>query len=461
MKQPSHYYNLETKLDKNNEQLIFFNLRYRYSKFIGSSPNPTYQGLRISTGWKISKKDWDGKRATSAYVKRKGKDLNNALENIERVAYHQLSLYFDEHGEVPTPKNLKKIVFEKLNWTPKTNTDKHLIKFIDDTVEYRTKLPKTHKDHLSESTQKQYTILSNHLRQYEAFTGQHITLGNITEEIYWDIFKVLNDLNKTETQKGLAHNTVAKDSKNILAILTYAKKKKLKIGFIHDIDDFRIDEVKKSYETYLTADQIRKIIDSDVSHSKMFQHAKNYLIISCFTGLRIGDMKFIHEVVPEKIIHQSKQYNCITTRIRKSPENKEDLYSTIPLLKPVQDLLKSSNNKFPEFPSEQNLRKDIKAFLKHLEFNEPVKIGMQYYLEPLKYEYKPQHEIFTAHDCRSTFITNIKQIGITNDIIEPITHPKHKWQHILDMYDKSTAVDETVKFIKTLNSKKHSLYKYV
>ena len=85
----------------------------------------------------------------------------------------------------------------------------------------------------------------------------------------------------------------------------------------------------------------------------------------------------------------------------------------------------------------------------------------KYYLvDEVKVEKKKLHELFSPHDCRRTFITNLKQLGIQNDTIEPITHPKIKSASILDSYDKSTLNDKAVKFIKHVKTKKSPLFKY-
>ena len=69
-------------------------------------------------------------------------------------------------------------------------------------------------------------------------------------------------------------------------------------------------------------------------------------------------------------------------------------------------------------------------------------------------------DIFTPHDCRSTFISNLKDLGIHDEDIEPITHPKHKYTSIVQVYDKTALVGKAVTLINALKSKKSQLYKY-
>ena len=276
-----------------------------------------------------------------------------------------------------------------------------------------------------------------------------------------DFFKVINEINKKETGEFYAHNTISKENKHFRAILTSAVDDEIEIGFNHKKREYLIRKRDVENEIFLSSNQLSTIINTDVSHSKEFAHARNYLILSSFTGLRIGDMVCLHELKPETQTHNLKQYNCVTTRIRKSQENKEELITTIPLLKPVKDLLKSKNNEFPKFPSQPNIRKDITKFLKHLKFDNILEIKSYYYgIDKVIITKEKLCDIYTPHDCRSTFISNLKALGLHDDDIEPITHPKHKYTSIVQVYDKTNMVSKAVNLISLLNAKKSPLFKY-
>jgi integrase len=211
----------------------------------------------------------------------------------------------------------------------------------------------------------------------------------------------------------------------------------------------------------LTIEQLTTIVNTDVSFSKEFTHARNYIILSGFTGLRIGDMVFLHELEAKNVKHNSKNYFCVTTKIRKNKENKDDLFTVIPILLPLKNFLKQNDNVFPKFPAQANIRKDITKFLKYLKFENLVDVKKYYYKVDKAVVTKERLcDVFGPHDCRSTFITNLKELGVSNDLIEPITHPKKKTQSIVDTYDKSKLVSKAVNLINALNTKGSDLYKY-
>lgn len=464
MKQPTHFFNLESTKNKNGNRLIYFNLNYGYKEFDPINNGFKYISLKISTKWNINEEYWEGKpiyRANSTYVKKYGKDINNILDKLEKTTYDQLSIYRNTHDVNPTPKQLKKIVLEKVGRIKKEISDKVITDYITDSVNKRTTANITSEKRWSKDTGKQYTNLKNHIVNYQSQKGITLTFGKLNGELFMDFFKVINEIYKTESGQNYAHNTIAKENKHFRALLNEATKDDIEVGFNFRKKEYFIKERTIKNEIFLAEVQLQKIISTDVSHSKELSHAKNYILISSFTGLRIGDMIFLHELEPEKQTHESKKYDCFTTRIRKSQENKEELIATIPILKPVKELLLQNKNKFPKFTSKPNIRKCIKKLLIHLEFNNKIEVKKHYYLVDKAVIGKEKlHDIFSPHDCRSTFITHLKNLGIHDEDIEPITHPKLKNTSIIQTYDKTNLTSKAVNLIKQINTKKSVLFKY-
>ncbi|HRE76235.1 MAG TPA: hypothetical protein PLL09_00275 [Flavobacterium sp.] len=464
MKKPTHFFNLESKPNKLGEHLIFFNLSYGYKTYNYKLNKFNYVPLRISTKWNLKKEYWNDQpiyRANQTYVKRFGRDLNVLLDKIEKASYDQLSYFRNTFDRDPSTKELKQLIEEKLNRTSKASIHIGIVEYTEKLIAKRTSLSNNELGHWDTSTGNQYQAVANRLKRYDTYNNSTLTFGDITEEQYWDYFKTINNFHMEDNGNYYTQTTMNKEFRSIRAIFNCAKEENIKINIDYSKKSLKIATNKSTYETYLNEEQLSVIINTDTSHSQEFTHAKNYIILSSFTGLRIGDMTHLYELKPEIIVHDSKKYHCFTTKIRKSNENVEELITTIPILKPVKMILELNNNQFPKFTSQPNIRKVIKKFLKHLKFDNETITKTKYYLvdEP-KIEKKKQHELFGPHDCRRTFITNLKQLGIQNDAIEPITHPKIKNVSVLDGYDKSTLNDRAVKLIKQVNSKKSKLFKY-
>lgn len=464
MRKIKHFFNLESKMNKSGEQLIFFNLSYGQKKYNVKSNTYRYEPLRISTGYNIKKEFWIDKptyRANKEYVSKFGRKLNDELANIEKTGHDQLSIFTNTFNREPSVGELKKIMLEKLDRIEKDNIDICISEYIEQLIDKRTKLPDTSSEFWSTKTGNQYKAVSNRVRRYEVEKKINLTFGGITEHLYWDYFKTINDFQKKDSGEYYTQTTINKEFRSLRAIFNCANDDDIIINIAYSKKKLKIPASPSSYETYLSDEQLRTIINFDTSHSKEFQNAKNYIILSSFTGLRISDMVHLHEIKPEIIYYKSKEYNCFTTRIRKSKDNTQELITIIPILKPVKEILESNGNKFPKFTSEPNIRKVISKFLKHLKFEKEVETKTKYfYVNGFKTESKKQYELFSPHDCRRTFITNLKQLSLQNDTIEPITHPKIDKDSVLGSYDKSTLPDNAIKFIKQLNSKKSSLYKH-
>lgn len=396
-------------------------------------------------------------------MRKKGLALNNALDKIKNTSTKQLEIFENEHDRLPSNSELKDIIQAKLGMKKKTSKDISIAKYIVETVTTRTTAEITPAERWSKATGKQYSNLENQIKKYETRTKPItiLSFAKLTGEIFEDFFKTINDLQKVETGEYYAHNTIAKANKYFRAILAAANQDNIKIGFNHSHKKYEIKKREIRNEIVLTIEQLTTIIETDVSYSKEFTHARNYIIHSCFTGLRIGDMVFLHHLEPKTLKHNSKNYFCITTKIRKNKENKDELTVVIPILFPLKELLKLNNNVFPKFPAQVNIRKDITKLLKHLKFENLVDVKKYYYKVDTAVTTKQKLcDIFTPHDCRSTFITNLREIGVSSIDIEFITHPKNKSQSIVDFYDKTTMTSKAVNLINVLDTKDCALYKY-
>ena len=287
----SYYFNLDSRPTASNEHLIFFNLTYGYREF-GSDPNKfKYVPMRISTKMRLKKEYWDEStyKATRLYERKYGIDLNNELSNLQKTCIDELKKYrLNNDNRDPEPKVLKRIIEEKLERKQKVSNDKLLIAFIQNYTDNRIDIKK--------ETKKQYDNLVRHLKQYEQIKNTKLVLGKLTIDWYWDFFDVINKKYYEDEGVYLTQTTIAKDCKNLRAIFNEALDCDIEVGFNFRKKTLKIIEKPKSYETFLTQTELQTILDSDTSHMKSFTHARNYIIISSFTGLRISDMKYLNDI---------------------------------------------------------------------------------------------------------------------------------------------------------------------
>ena len=461
------FYNLESKSNKDNTKLLYFNMSYGYKIFNARKGKYEYKNLRLSTQCSFLNDFWDKStnRLNSSGTRILGNGINNHIGQLEELPIFHYKQFRKEHDRKPTPEELKKLIFIDLERAEKENKYVIITDYVTNLIARRTSIPSTSREHWKEGTKTQYENLIRLLELYETKTNSCLTFGELTEDIYWNFYEVINHFYHEKNKVYYTITNMAKFSKQLKTIFNCAVNDDIKIGINHEKRNLKIHPADASHETFLTEVQLQKIINEDVSTNPQFIEARNYLIISSFTALRIDDVVHLHEVSLESEIRDNVQYDYFITKIRKTNNHGMTLEVALPILKPVRDLLKANSNKFPTFSSQPTIRKNIKAFLKHLKFNDKIPVSIHYYLPAnIKADntptFKQQHEVFTPHDCRSTFITNLLQLPIAESIIEPLTHPKAIKESMMKLYNKSTLIEKMMLFVSELNKKESKLYRY-
>jgi hypothetical protein len=473
MKPPKYFFNIESRENQSGKHLIYFNLNYGYKIYNPLSNKYDYKTLRISTEHNILKKYWihikkteseDGEpiyKANQTYVRKFGKDLNDDLIKIKDLSINQLKLYRNEYEKNPEPQDLKRIILEKLSRLEKISTDILITKYIEKSISERQKLPPTSKKYWSKTTLLQYENLKSHLEHVEKRTNFQLSFSKLDKIKYWDIFNNISTRHKEENGILIKHNTIAKICKHLRVILKEASENSIEIGFNWSNTDYKINEIDTENNTGLNEEQLLTIYNTNTSHSKEFTNARNYILFSSLTALRIGDMEKIHTCKIESYKVKKKNFKAFQTKIRKAKDNSTELYTIIPLPKILLELIQQNEGEFPKFPSRPVIRRQIKKFLKYLEFNETVSFKERYYPEPnFRTETHEQFDVFSPHSCRYTFITNMSKIGVPESVVKNITHPTVKARNILDGYNLSTMQDNAYTLRKHLKNLNSEVYKY-
>ena len=105
-------------------------------------------------------------------------------------------------------------------------------------------------------------VNENFVDGYRAFLQKQPTIGPHTQSHYFDSLKML--LARAERERLLGRNP-ARGAKTI-----------------------RVPEAKRPY---LTIEEIQKLYDTPVNGGELAQQCRTAFLVSCFTGLRLGDLK--------------------------------------------------------------------------------------------------------------------------------------------------------------------------
>jgi integrase len=312
-------------------------------------------------------------------------EINNELNKIENYI---LKAFNSVNPESITKEWLTSQIDYYYN-PPKQNKQapKDLLNYIDFYIDYR-------KNEITKSTLKKINVIKQLLIRFEAYRKSIILIKDIN-----DNFK--NEFVNYCKSELYAQNTI---QRAFVFIKTFCKHARfLGIETHNQLDGLRIERQKVD-KIYLTFEDLSKI--ENISKDKLtdsLENAKDFLIISCYTGQRISDfMRFTKEQIR---IEDGKHLIEFT-------QKKTDKNMTVPLHPKVLEILKKRNGNFPYKISDQKYNDFIKTVCELAEVNEPTKGSKMVETEKDSKIYRKQtgtykkHELVTSHIGRRSFATN-------------------------------------------------------
>jgi len=262
-----------------------------------------------------------------------------------------------------------------------------LVDYIDFYIDYR-------KHELKETSKKKFNVIKHKLQRLETYRKKTILIKEIN-----DSFK--NEFVNYQKREQYAQNTIQRE---LVFIKTFCKHARfLGLETHPQLDGLRLDRAKVE-KVYLTFDELEKIENIDKSElTDSLENAKDWLIISCYTGQRVSDfMRFTDEQIR---IEDGK--HLIEFTQKKTGKN-----MTVPLHPKVLEILNKRNGKFPYAISDQKYNDYIKTVCQLAKLNQVVKGSKKIETEPesgifrkVSKEYK-KWELVSSHIGRRSFATN-------------------------------------------------------
>ena len=312
-------------------------------------------------------------------------EINNELNKIEN---HVLTAFNSVNPESITKEWLSSQIDYYYN--PPTEDKaipKDIVNYIDFYIEYR-------KHEIKKRTKSKFTVIKHKLQRLESFRKKQILIADVN-----DSFK--NEFVSYCKGEAYAQNTIQRE---LAIIKTFCKHARFVGIETHPQLDSLMLEKEKVSKIYLSFDDLTKI--ENISKNQLtdsLANAKDWLIISCYTGQRISDfMRFTDEQIR---IEDGK--HLIEFTQQKTGKN-----MTVPLHKKVLEILNKRNGSFPYKISDQKYNNFIKTICELAEINEPTtgskivetKKGSKIFRKQSG-TYK-KHELVTSHIGRRSFATN-------------------------------------------------------
>ena len=339
----------------------------------------------VKTKVEISKYYW------STQHKKKSKDIDITNKQIEvnnelnKIVNYVLKAFNSVNVENINKEWLQTQIDNYYNPKKETKTPTNLIDYIDFYLDYR-------KNEITETNKSKCRVIKNKLIKYETFLKKKILIKNIN-----DSFK--NEFVNYQKERMYSQNTIQREFVNIKTFCKHARY--LGLETHPQLDSLRIDR-QKVEKIYLTLEDLTKI--ENISKNQLtdsLDNAKDWLIISCYTGQRVSDfMRFTDEQIR---IENDKSLLEFTQK--KTGKN-----MTVPLHPKVLEILKKRKGKFPYKISDQKYNDFIKTVCKIAEINELTRGSKLVKIDNKVYRKKTgmykKYDLVTSHIGRRSFATN-------------------------------------------------------
>lgn len=272
------------------------------------------------TGIMMAPQEWDAEkeRPKNIYLK-KNKNISAVLDRIKvELAEYIRQRKTGKKAVTKTgiSKKLSEIITTKALQQPENS-------FLSLTLSYIT----VRKEMICHSTYKRYLVFFRLLQRFEGFLHRRLILTNINAEFVRDFFIFGK---KEEYSENTLHRTIH----FVKTILNFAEKK----GMVTHVRELEVRREKKPARIIiLTESEIAKIKQTEVPEE--YVTAKDWLLISCYTGQRISDFM----VFNKSQLSEAGSRMYITFVQQKT--RKEII---LPLHPVVLNILKENNYCFPD-----------------------------------------------------------------------------------------------------------------
>lgn len=247
--------------------------------------------------------------------------------------------------------------------------------------------------HIKQGTRRKISVIKNRIKNN--LTQSNILLTEIDDEFKNQIFKSLNHY---------APNTIEYTLKEIKMICLHAQKKGINIH--PDVLNWSM-KFAHSQIIYLTEEEIEKIKNLEKLPSHL-ETAKDWLIISCYTGQRISDfMRFEKSMIRKETNVKGKIISLIEFN-----QVKTGSMMALPLHKEVLKIIEKYNGDFPDRILDTHYNKYIKSVCKRAGINQTIKGSKKIETYPGSKIYRkiegnyPKYELVTSHIGRRSFASN-------------------------------------------------------
>ncbi|MCP1252403.1 site-specific integrase [Elizabethkingia sp. S0634] len=346
-------------------------------KNINLTINTDSVNFKLHTSLRIPGEQWDEekKRPKNIYLK-KYKKLNNKLDSLKKELVFYLNQRQIQKKEI-SQRSLSRVIQRIMDGNKDLQPDNSLLSLVQTYISDRN-------DFICCSTYKRYKVFYNLIQRFEGYIMKHLFI----EDINMEFVKKFIAFGREEKY---SENTIYRTIHFVKTILNFVEKK----GVRTSVREMNIKREKQQKEIVsLSEKEILKIENTNLPDE--LKAAKDWLIISCYTGQRFSDfMKFSID----KIIEINGK-TCIEFTQLKTKKK-----IILPLHPSVKNVIQRNENSFPEPLDIITYNKHIKLIVKIAGINHTLsarkRVGHR-----TKSFIMEKWETITSHIGRRSFATN-------------------------------------------------------
>lgn len=337
---------------------------------------------RFRTSLQILEKDWDTikQRPTNIYLK-KYKKLNAKLDGLKKEVAEYIRVKRSGKSQVK-----QREIAKTIKWICSSNkVSKEHVNYPENSFLYYMQwYISIKKGLICNSTIKRYKVFFHLLERFEGFLCKKLYL----EDINIDFIKNFMFFGKEEEYSD---NTIVRTIHFVKTILNFAERK----GVRTHVRELEIRREKQHCELATLSEREILQINSTIVSDEM-QYAKDWLLISCYTGQRFSDfMRFSKE----QLINVNNKI-CIGFTQRKT--HKKIL---LPLHPVVMNILKRYDGNFPPSLDMRQYNCSIKEIAKQAQLKGLIKAKKRVGHRVKCYNME-KWEVLSSHIGRRSFATN-------------------------------------------------------
>lgn len=374
--------------------------------------------LKLSTGKKILPKHWDADKQKAKRGIVNEQEINQRLiflqNNLNTIYNKMLSDGINPTSELIKAEFLSNEFFDV---EKKSNFFDILELFIENYTNNGIRP--------GNRTIQRYKVLQRKLIEYSNKKKIEITFDKVNVEFCNDFVHYL-------LKKEITNNTVGTYVKNIKLFMRWSEDNEYHTN--HSYRKFKVFKTE-TFQVSLNDNEIKSIIELDLSSSPSLDKARDIFLLQCSLGLRISDLKRLNKS------HFNLQDGFVEIVSQKTHK-----FQLIPLSELSLKIINKYYDSGLPFISDQKHNVHIKEICKRAGIVETVndykEIGNKLVEEP-----KPKYEMISTHTARRTFITKMKNLGLPDELIKMSTG--HKTNTELNKYYR-TNLESAKKVYKDL-----------